>query len=1595
LAPPTGYCSFCIMAQFLEPGRSPSPEGLAYGDATSPEGTGLVGEEAKETATEESRYLRLRDELRKRVDVSLSILQTEFAKKQPSYKFLAMYLDDVQQLARSMTAVVQDQRRHLLTTSRFDQLDELRDYETQFRRDVGVMADVSAMLERSSYADYESSSRPSSRAEGFRGEQERHLQPDLMDNADMATGRTGGRLSESLSPVERTTGTSKLEPMTMEAAHQAGSQPTHHSSIQLPIPRSTALEPSYLCRPPELVSKHLPISASMQQTPMLGLSATGSVPTVVGSTDSNSWTSAYAAPTCMSSSSSATSIHVPGFPLTVPSAYQLPSTSTDAQLSTMPHPQVNQSPVYLTNQAVGSVKSYYSPPQMPPQHASSVTSVLSGNANGMAPSPASRTTGSFGAYSGATVSTHNAPQVQLSAPLLPLQSVCSPLQTVQPPPQNPAHLMLKPIELPRFNGKAQEYSRWRSRFKQYIHPSWPEEYKLVRLREAVQGGSANDLIADLLDGPGAYLAAWTELESWFGGTDRQLEQQIKDIMTQARIVSERDLDGIQKFAIKLRSTLSNIRSCGDQPSRELCIIATEKIPRSMLVRFFEKHGSGTTDVTVFATWLLNQVKLLRHAGERAGEAGKQNTPNQGRKLHQTLATATTMDKQQDNPHQGKKSPPAKFSHNCRKCNGSHHISRCNSFKELSVSKRYNLVRLLSLCVNCMSDGHWARDCTASGCAECGNKHHSLLHSPEQTNKKTTNSVQVKEAKRMPTTSATDSSLTIVDSSTTGQDGNGLTSFMTVPAAFESKSGSNMYTANGNVLLDSASTCSYVSQQLARRLHLHGPLRDMSVAVLGGATIAEKREVVTLRVRHQDSSDSTELEAYVLPDITTDLPIANWSALKSQWPHMADIDFPTVSRSTIDALVGLNAAKLHSAQEERIGRDGEPIARRTPLGWLCFGPAICQEAQRNQHSLLAVETTDLQTLVRNFWDLEAVGMQPTSSEYMSPDERMAEEATSQRLHHSKGRFEMGVPWIDGEKPKVVSNRVQAESRLHSLFRSLQRRPTVQLRYAKVLDDYLQKSYIRILSTEEVDKCGADQWYLPHFPVIREDKATTKVRVVFDAAAKFNGTAINEHMFAGPKLQNDLVKILLRFCQEPVALIADISEMFLQVALKPSDRRYHRFLWKTGDGITVYEFARLAFGIKASPYLAGRALLETANKFGSRYDPEAGAIVNKAFYVDDMLKSLPRVDQAIRIRSQLQELLREGGFNLRKWLSNSREVMDSVPPDLRATTDSKAITEQDASGPPSLKTLGVTWMVKGDYFTFHYHGSPPREFTKRGVLSRMASLFDPRGQLAPFTIRGKLMFQRACLIGIGWDAELPPEQRTAWKTWFAEFEQLSSLRIDRCFKGNLEADNISLHVFTDASDLAYAAAVYVRVEDSTGRVNTTLAMAKARPAPIKRRSIPLLELQGAVLGARLGKYVGETLCIPSDSIRYWTDSMNVIYWIRSHSRRFRVEVGNRVSEIQQGTGCSQWRHVPGTINPADLPSRGVPVARLLSDTVWWKGPEFLCKSADEWPQRQIVVPDTLPSELTSARVCVPIASRKVLVMDASRACHSMVPEIHRTS
>ncbi|GFQ88257.1 integrase catalytic domain-containing protein [Trichonephila clavata] len=266
------------------------------------------------------------------------------------------------------------------------------------------------------------------------------------------------------------------------------------------------------------------------------------------------------------------------------------------------------------------------------------------------------------------------------------------------------------------------------------------------------------------------------------------------------------------------------------------------------------------------------------------------------------------------------------------------------------------------------------------------------------------------------------------------------------------------------------------------------------------------------------------------------------------------------------------------------------------------------------------------------------------------------------------------------------------------------------------------------------------------------------------------------------------------------------------------------------------------------------------------------------------------------------------------------------------------------------LGLSWDVISDELSCKLPSNidctQGKPVTKRVLLSVINSVYDPIGFTAPALLLPKLLMQEAWRGKIGWDEVLPVELEHKYRLWERTMHFMSKCAISRrLFAENY--DDFTVHIFTDASAYAYAACAFLRCEFK-GQVTVKLMAAKARLAPMKKSTIPRLELLGATLGARLAETVDSILRTTSKTY-FWSDSMVVLSWIKK-KEPWNTFVGNRVKEIRDLTNIDDWRHVPGEVNPADLATRCCDWSDLLQSK-WWEGPGWLYNDEESWPCSEV--------------------------------------------
>ena len=941
---------------------------------------------------------------------------------------------------------------------------------------------------------------------------------------------------------------------------------------------------------------------------------------------------------------------------------------------------------------------------------------------------------------------------------------------------------------------------------------------------------------------------------------------------------------------------------------------------------------------------------------------------------------------------------------CVACSGKqHNLAYCQAFKAKSLSDKRNLVMERGLCFNCLKAKHTSKQCPSPNCClKCGKRHHTFLHLDDSNDTITPNTLETTR-QDVPMVSIPSTANTTETGNTPGDSGITSATYVTSPEGTASNSvlmmtaevllsGPNGHQMVARALLDPASTASFVTERVTQHLKLCKQKQEITINGIGETQCStQSNAVVNINLTStQHSFTLANVQAIVLPSLTKRLPITTLP--KGYWPHLsslklADPEF-NVSKS-IDVLLGVDVYHDILKPGLILGPKGTPAAQETMFGWVLFGNTnICQSSTEVMTLHASTSLPSCEETLHKFWTLEEP---PKPKLPLSPTDKLVlQDYDRSHKRDETGCFVVRLPF-KSQRPPLGQSRPLALRRFLSLERRLQRFDQFQ-DYAKVVNEYFTLGHAERVPDADLNKLTSDSFYLAHHAVYKAS-ASTPLRVVFDGSMKTtSGVSLNDQLLIGPTVHPPLNDVLIRFRRHPYVLTTDVSKMYRAVTLAPEDRDYHRFLWrdKATDPVIDYRMTRVTFGIASAAFLATNSVLRLAEENESEL-PLASKAVKESFYVDDGLPSVETKQEAILLHHQLQDLFNRGGFKLHKWDSNSPEVLNSIPQEMRSTKTTSNLGNPDNF----VKTLGMEYSSNQDHFRFSSTDLSIEEshVTKREVLSDSARIFDPLGLISCVTIVVKIIFQRLWERGTAWDEALPPDIQKEWLNWRTQLPEISNIRIPRCYTPvNSTIVNRQLIGFSDASEKAYCGVVYLRSLDMAGGVYTSLVMAKTRVAPIKRVTLPRLELCGAHLLSQLMKHLQEILAIPTSNLYAFTDSTIVLYWIYGSSQRFKTFEANRIGEIQEHVPPEKWAHVVSEENPADVGSRGILPGKIINHSLWWNGPSWLKEDPPNWHSK-ISAPPSLETLYSSGieEASLQLKERKEVILQVTTVPDKTKPVI----
>lgn len=885
----------------------------------------------------------------------------------------------------------------------------------------------------------------------------------------------------------------------------------------------------------------------------------------------------------------------------------------------------------------------------------------------------------------------------------------------------------------------------------------------------------------------------------------------------------------------------------------------------------------------------------------------------------------------------------------------HKLTECGKFARLPVQARFDLTQEHHLCRNCLATSqHIAYNCTESGTcsvAQCGRRHHTLLHMshptsrhhPENKLKEGASLSQHKAAEEGTTKTVMQVAVKqTVESNSQSDDviecyANSITQVLLpiVPVKLYNKEMTRSIQVCA--LLDSGSAGTFCTEFVANELGVAGRSCTYNLATIDDLK-RERASVLELVVSDLQNNVRINLPAvFTKPTLNISSQTMALQCQVNDYPHLRGIKLPEVDNRQIHLLIGQDVPSALDIQDKRTAHDGLPYASKSPFGWTLHGPIKALTSQIGNYLINMEQTID--SLLAKFWTSDDIdGLCINDTGWSKEDHSVVQlwKDCAKQLH--SGHYEAPIPF-QKMSPRLsnTSNREVAEVRLKLLIKKLNKNAVLKDKYIAAMKEYLDKGYAeKVVETEHTSSV----WYLPHHSVESKGKPG-KIRVVLDCAAQFHGISLNDQVSSGPDLLNSLVGVLMRFREYKVAFCADIETMFYQIVVPESQRNMLRFLWASDNEIAqsveTYRMTRHPFGGIWSPSVANFILQKTADDRKNEYAKEVIDTVRRSFYVDDCLSAHKTEDEAIRVAVGVKALLAEGHFNLTKFVTNSEALKDALPLECQAAlTHSMDLTGESVS---CFKTLGVVWEVSTDRYTYRTTLTD-KPTTRRGILAMAASMYDPLGFAAPYTLQAKRLLQEMVRRGVSWDEEPPEDILKQWGRWREDLAILQMFTIPRCIQadGRL-AISYELHHFSDACQYAYGAVSYIRMTDKQGYTWCRLLIAKNRLGPIKPTTIPRMELMGATISVKLDRICRSQLSVPISKSVYWCDSKIVLAYIQSTSKRFSVYVANRLSLIWQMSEPCQWNYVRTNCNPADLVCRGLSATDLVGSTTWINGPEFL--------------------------------------------------------
>ena len=1128
-----------------------------------------------------------------------------------------------------------------------------------------------------------------------------------------------------------------------------------------------------------------------------------------------------------------------------------------------------------------------------------------------------------------------------------------------PQPSTTAHAESKALRTqkasyPTFSGDVRAFARFQKEFQTIVVPAYSDpSHQAYVLKSECLKDSVKKCVENLDD----VAEIWKRLEEKYGNKHDLVDVVVKDLGKVPKLKQNDDT----KFISLVDMIEKGLQDLG-------AINARHELANSYTVTRVEAKLSRET----YHEWLKEEEKMdggsrfeklfsfLKEERRRVEKIVQRNPQGTGNESNNKVLKPPWKNKELCNLAGGGSSngDSETLNHCLIHPNAKHFTRKCRAFLALKEEERVDLVKSTNACPLCLSIKHFGSTCpfkdqwgpcNIDGCALF---HARALH-------------KAIVVKKIGTELCAAVSIGI--------------EFNTLLLVQEIKS------THGDIksMFDNGSTISLVSRSFVVRHRMKGIRVAFELVTVGGAITTQFSYLHVISLIDAEGNEHI-IKAYQIDEICGEMRGTNLIEAASLFNGLSPTDVQR-KNGHIELLIGAKHLSIHP---DKIQSVNDLVLYKSIFGTQrilagthpCIGgqsdtinSTVQQVAHAQVKNVRVMCQKDLDPGI-DFFTQESFGVQIIPNcenckncknckekvHQMSREEQEELKVIEENLVLDPVEECWTTPYPFKEDPSVLEdNRNQALKFMEKIEVRLKKSKSKADLFREQFNDYVNRGVFRLLTEEEMSAHKGPVFYLTYHEVEKEDSTTTPLRIVMNSSLKYKGRSLNDILMKGPNTLNDLFTIQLKFRCHIIPMICDIKKMYHTIKTTSQELHLRRIVYRDLDPskpVQTFGITTCNFGDRSAAAIASVALQKTA-KLYEDINEDAAKKIQDDSYVDDIVTGAEDKEGYESLKKNCPEILSKGNFSLKGITTVGDRTEESI-----------ALLGSGEYG----RVLGIQWDPENDVLLVKVRINFSKKernvrtkkdlsladipsivtlkVTRRLLLSVVNSCYDPYGLLSPLTVQMKIHLRNLHReeVNITWDQPLSEEIKLQWVEVLTRIKQAEEITFRRCIKPLNTLGNPSLIICSDGSEDAMCATAHIRWEREDKVVHCQLWASKTRVTPLKKMTIPRVEMQAAVFGTRLSKKIRESSIWDFKEVVHVIDAGCVLATLRNHTSALGEWWGNRVQECLNSTEISQWLHMRSKLNIADLGTRtSATVDDINEQSEWQKGPSWMYLPRNEWP------------------------------------------------